>query len=109
MESLVSRLAAVHPQSSGAAHLQTACRRVGARRRVLGHRGVLVHGSVGRRHVTTRGVRVAHLVGRGCGDLSVVLECDLDGRELSGQKSEVGGGDVTQEKTFSSTVNEGFR
>ena len=79
MKSLVSGLAAVHPQSSSTAHLQIACRRGGTRREVVGHREYLVQGVVCRRRVAARGNKVVLLVARGWVGLGVVLEFDLDG------------------------------
>ena len=71
-------LAAVHPQSSSAAHLQTARRRDGARRGALGHREDLVDGSDGRQRVAVLDGDAAHL--------GVVLDCDLEVWEKCGSR-----------------------
>ena len=78
LESLMFGLAAVHPQSSSAAHLQTARRRRGARRGALGHREDLVDGSVGRQRVAVLDGDAAHL--------GVVLDCDLEVWEKCGSR-----------------------
>ena len=78
LESLMFGLAAVHPQSSSAAHLQTARRRDGARRGALGHREDLADGSVVRRCVAVLDGDAAHL--------GFVLDCDLDVWEKCGSR-----------------------
>ena len=78
LESLMFGLAAVHPQSSSAAHLQTARRRDGARRGALGHREDLADGSVVRRCVAVLDGDAAHL--------GVVLDCDLEVWEKCGSR-----------------------
>ena len=78
LESLMFGLAAVHPQSSSAAHLQTARRRDRARRSALGHREDLVDGSVGRQRVAVLDGDAAHL--------GVVLDCDLEVWEKCGSR-----------------------
>ena len=78
LESLIFGLAAVHPQSSSAAHLQTARRRGGARRGALGHREDLADGSVVRRCVAVLDGDAAHL--------GFVLDCDLDVWEKCGSR-----------------------
>ena len=73
-------------------NLKITRRRGGAWRRVLSHQGVLGHGSDGRRQNDDRGrIVAAHLVVHG--GLGVVLECDLDGRELPEEMSEAESGE----------------